>query len=177
MVIRVNGPSDQLNIGAMIQNNASASALTKSGAGLLTLSGTNTYTGTTTINGGTLAVSGGSAISTRGGGPGNLPGVTLLLNSNQTIGNLSGGGFSGGNVNVQGNTLTLSDNTNQTFGGSSGSSSGGIVKQGSGIVTLSNLNSFPGTFTINAGTVVFSYGNDGSSGRLRSAPATHLTGE
>ena len=36
--------------------------LTKAGAGVLTLSGTNSYTGVTTISGGTLQASGGSAI-------------------------------------------------------------------------------------------------------------------
>jgi len=66
LVVRVNGPSDGLSLEPVIQNNASASALTKSGAGTLTLSGTNTYTGTTRINAGTLALSGGSAIADAG---------------------------------------------------------------------------------------------------------------
>ena len=54
MVIRVNGATDKLTIAPVIQNNTSASALTKSGAGTLVLTGVNTYTGTTSVNGGKL---------------------------------------------------------------------------------------------------------------------------
>jgi len=46
-----------------ISDNNNTSSVTKAGSGLWTLSGTNTYTGVTTINGGTLAVSGGGSIS------------------------------------------------------------------------------------------------------------------
>ena len=58
IVVRTDGPGDTLTIDTPIVNNASASALTKSGPGTLTLTGTNTYSGTTFINDGTLRVTG-----------------------------------------------------------------------------------------------------------------------
>ena len=57
MVIRTAGANDALTISTPILANG-ANALTKSGAGSLTLSTANTYTGTTTLNDGTLTISG-----------------------------------------------------------------------------------------------------------------------
>jgi len=45
LVVRVNNSSDQLSIGSIVQNNGSASSLTKGGAGVLTLSAANTLLG------------------------------------------------------------------------------------------------------------------------------------
>ncbi|MGV9006981.1 MAG: beta strand repeat-containing protein [Brevundimonas sp.] len=88
--------------------------LTSIGAANLTLSGTNTYSGSTLISAGTLTVSGGSAISdtgvvtVAGGG-------TLSLAGSETIGSLVGSGT----VRVNANTLTLGgDNASTEFSGS-----------------------------------------------------------
>jgi autotransporter-associated beta strand protein len=168
LVIRVNGASDALTIAPNIVA-FGTSSLTKSGAGTLILSGTNTYTGNTNINSGILAVSGGNAIADANSVVmANAAGAILRLDGNETITSLSGGGFSGGNVNVQGNTLTLGGtNTTMTFGGQlSGTSAGGIIKTGSGTLTLSNKNTFLGTITVSAGTLSFAYGNDATSDQL-----------
>jgi len=76
--------------------------LTKDGSGTLTLSGANTYTGTTTVNAGTLQLAGGSAIAdTSAVVLANVAGAVLDLNgTNETIGTLSGGGATGGNVTL-----------------------------------------------------------------------------
>jgi autotransporter-associated beta strand protein len=163
LVIRSDTSSDLLTISSAVTG--FSGGLTKTGAGTLTLSGENTYTGSTRINGGILALSGGTAIADTGAVIlANAPGTTLKLNANETIGNLTGGGFSGGVVDVQGNTLTFGDSGNQTFGGTfTGTAIGAITKQGSGILSLSNVNTFAGSINLNAGTLDFNLGNSGTT--------------
>ena len=165
LVVRADTTSDLLTISSAVTG--FSGGLTKSGAGTLTLSGTNTYTGTTTINAGTLALSGGLAITNTGAVVlANAPGATLLLtNNNQTIGNVSGGGFSGGNVNVGTNTLTFGgDNSSKTFSGQFiGASSGGVTKNGTGTLVFPNQNSFAGTLTLNAGILELDMGHNCAS--------------
>ncbi len=79
--------------GTMRNNGGSGSgvlAFTKEGAGTLTLSGANTYTGTTIVNGGTLLISGGQSAATGAvsvnagatlGGIGTIGGVTTVANN------------------------------------------------------------------------------------------------
>ncbi len=64
LLIRVNQSTDQLTIGTAIANNTSASSLTKSGLGKLVLTGTNTYSGGTTIAAGTISTSNSSGLGT-----------------------------------------------------------------------------------------------------------------
>ena len=60
MIVIQNNTQAGLTIASVVANNGAAAALTKSGAGLLTLSNAaNSYSGGTIINAGTLAVSGG----------------------------------------------------------------------------------------------------------------------
>ena len=77
----------------LITNGANALALTKTGAGTLTLSNTNTFSGATTVNTGTLIVDGsqsGSTLTVNGG--------AVLGGANGTVGvmNISGGTVSPG---------------------------------------------------------------------------------
>jgi fibronectin-binding autotransporter adhesin len=58
--------ANTLTIGSVIQNNTSASTLTKSGAGILVLSGANTFTGAANIAGGTLRFGAANALATTG---------------------------------------------------------------------------------------------------------------
>jgi len=163
LVIRTDTSSDLLTISTDITG--TSGGLTKTGKGTLTLSGNNGYTGVTRVLDGTLAVSGGSAIAdTQQVLLANAADAIFKLNSNETILNLYGGGFYGGTVDVQGNTLTLAGGAAVTFGGKyTGTASGGIVKQGTNQLTLTNTNSFAGTFTLEGGAVEFQYGNDGTS--------------
>ena len=131
--------------------------LTKTGTGTLVLKGANTYDGTTTINGGTLEVSGGSAISDAGAvSLANTAGVTFKLSGNETIGSLSGGGTTGGNVDLQANKLTAGGaNTSTSFGGVISGTGGSLVKSGTGTFTINNTNNaFTGGITIADGTLI-----------------------
>jgi autotransporter-associated beta strand protein len=132
-------------------------ALTKSGAGTLTLSGTNTYTGLTTISAGTLALSNGSALADTDA-VSVSSGATLLLNNSETIGSLTGAGA----VNLGVNTLTVGgDNTSQlAYSGAIAATAGSLVKIGTGTLTLTGSSTFTGGTTIKYGSVVISGGND-----------------
>jgi len=143
--------------------------LTKNGTNSLILNNSNTYSGTTTINGGTLQVSGGTSISNTGLVTlANTAGVAFQVAASETIGALSGGGATGGSVSIDASqTLTLTSGT-QTFAGDisgAGTLTGagavqtlsGVLSQGgglnatSGALTLSNAsNSYTGTTTLNA---------------------------
>ena len=127
--------------------------LTKTGAGALTLSGTNAYTGTTTISAGTLRATGGSAIAdTSAVTMANIAGATLDVNASETIGTLSGGGTTGGNITLNASTLAVKQAANGTYTGIV-SGTGGIDKQGTGVLTLSGANTYTGATAVNAGTL------------------------
>ncbi|MBW8780515.1 MAG: autotransporter-associated beta strand repeat-containing protein [Verrucomicrobia bacterium] len=105
--------------------------ISKSGAGTMVLAGTNTYTGTTTVNAGTLALGAANSISSTSG---------LVLN---------GGTFATGGFNQTLNTLTLSSASILDFG--SGTSALVFADSHSitwtGILTLLNFD--VGTDTLN----------------------------
>ncbi|MBU3624454.1 autotransporter-associated beta strand repeat-containing protein, partial [Polynucleobacter sp. AP-Latsch-80-C2] len=129
--------------------------LTKAGVGILTLSGANTYTGATTVNGGTLALSNGAAIVDTVAVSLTASGATLLLNNSEIIASLTG--VSGSLVNLGTNTLTVGDGSSATFAGVI--SNGSLVKQGSGVFTLTGSNTYAGTTTISNGTVLLGGNN------------------
>ena len=130
---------------------ATTGALTKIGAGTLTLSGTNSYSGTTTVSVGTLAVSGGAAIANTGAVNLDTAGATFTLANNETIGSLAG--VTGTFVTLNANTLTTGQNNSTTTYAGIISGGGGLTKAGTGTFTLSGANSYDGLTTISAGAV------------------------
>ncbi len=120
------------------------------GGNTWTLSGVNTYSGATLINGGSLTAGSTSALSPNSsytvGGSRSL----TLASFDNAIGSLSGGG----NVVLGTATLTLgSDNTSTTFTGGISSSGGGLVKTGSGTQVLSGSIGYTGDTTVSHGTL------------------------
>ncbi len=128
--------------------------ITKAGAGTLTLAGANTYTGTTTINGGILSAGVANALGTSTAvSLANTAGVTFDLNNfDITIGSLAGGGTTGGNVTLGTGTLTTGDASSTIYAGTI-SGTGSLVKIGTGTFTLSGANTYTGTTTIDAGSL------------------------
>ncbi|MCX7424576.1 MAG: autotransporter-associated beta strand repeat-containing protein [Planctomycetia bacterium] len=141
--------------------------------GTLALSGKHTYSGMTTINGGTLRLTGGSnrLPTTTAVTLANATGAVLDLNGqSQTIASLGGGGGKGGNVTLASGSLTMGDGNSTTYGGIISGTNGNLIKRGSGILTLSNANTYSGATTINAGTIRLS----GGSNRLPTSTSVTL---
>ena len=122
-----------------------AGGLTKFGAGVLTLSGSNGFTGVTTLRAGTLNLGGTNALS--GGGSLTFGGGTLQAGTNgATYSNRLTGSGSAMFVDSNGQNVTLSGSLDAT-------NTGGLTKFGAGVLTLSGSNSFTGVTTLGAGTL------------------------
>jgi fibronectin-binding autotransporter adhesin len=126
--------------------------LTVTGSGTLFLGGTNTYTGATTINSGTLSIFSGGSIATSSGV--NLAGAGATFDisdssGTQTIKDLSG--VSGSTLSLGSNTLAFGTADSIDFAGSI-TGSGQLTKQGTGTFTLSgNSSNFFGTTLVTGG--------------------------
>ncbi|TAK76329.1 MAG: filamentous hemagglutinin N-terminal domain-containing protein, partial [Gammaproteobacteria bacterium] len=155
----------------------------KGGTGTLILSGSNTYSGTTTVNGGTLSLSSASAInntssmSVASGSTLDLAFSSGTLGTTNTI-TLNGDGVGNngaltytGTNNILSNNITLGSNT--TLGGVGSVALNGIISGGfslttlgSGTITLAGANTYSGGTTLTAGTLVLGAGNSAGTGTL-----------
>ena len=134
-------------------------ALTKSGAGTLTLSGTNTYIGLTSISAGTIKLGNTAALGTTAGATTVSSGATLDLNGLSIAEPLTLSGTltnSNSTAATESANITLTTaaivNTNNpiTLSGII-SSTGTLTKTGTGTLTLSGANTYTGSTTITAG--------------------------
>nr|WP_246591735.1 autotransporter-associated beta strand repeat-containing protein [Aminobacter anthyllidis] len=126
-----------------------AGNLSKVGSGIFTLSGTNSYTGKTWLDGGTLkagatnSFSSASAVEVASGTELDLDGF------DQVIGSLAGAGT----VALGAGTLTTGGNNDWTDFSGIINGTGGLTKKGSGTFTLSGANTYSGATRIDAGTL------------------------
>ena len=114
-VMALNSGTKNLTVGSndvsstfsgVISNGAAAISLTKVGSGVLTLTGSNTYTGATTVNGGTLNINGQVTASTTTVATAGTLGGTGVVSLAVTVSN--GGTLSPGSSGP--GTLTLGSN-------------------------------------------------------------------
>ncbi len=153
------GNNSSTTFSGVIQNGAPALALTKSGTGTLTLApslpGTNTYTGGTLVNVGTLA--GGALNAFSAGSAHTLAAGTMLDlgGFNQAIASLAGTSGTVTNAGSAAATLATGGAASTTFAGviQDGTAMTSLTKTGAGTFILSGENTFTGLTTIAAGTL------------------------
>ena len=135
------------------------------GDGNWVLGGANTYSGTTTVQQGTLTAGSAEAFGASKGVIVN--GGTLDLNDlTITAPSLAG---TGGNVDLGSGTLILNAASgNTTYAGSIGGT-GGLTKLGAGTQTLTGANTYTGATAIGGGTLALNFGASG-------APASNIIG-
>ncbi|EGB9336667.1 autotransporter outer membrane beta-barrel domain-containing protein [Salmonella enterica] len=174
----------EMNTGGDFDNAISGSGqVVKSGDETLTLSGANSYTGGTTISGGTLVASNVEALgtgditdnatlelSTGGDFANNIGGTGSVVKSGDKTLTLSGSNTYTGGTTISGGTLvatnvealgtgnvtdnaTLELSTGGDFANNIGGT-GSVVKSGDETLTLSGANSYTGGTTISGGTLV-----------------------
>ncbi|MGU3495956.1 autotransporter domain-containing protein [Xanthobacteraceae bacterium A53D] len=147
--------SDQSGAGGTGAN-AGKWSLVKDGAGTLNLSGTNTYTGTTTVEAGVLSLTSTKALT----GGTSVTGGTLILNSTET--DTGGTTINNGKLAIRG---TVANAAGVTFGTGvldvAGSLGGSVVNNTSVEFKQSGHGTFSGVMS-GAGSVIV----DGSAGRI-----------
>ena len=136
-----------------------AGNLIKNGTGAVTLGVAQTYSGTTTINGGSLVLGGSNFVPSGTALAVNSPGTFDLNNFNQTVGDLSGSGA----IALGTGTLTAGGAASTAFSGAIGGG-GALIKAGAGTLSLTGANNYTGGTTINAG--ILQLGNGGAGGSI-----------
>ncbi|MEI6035812.1 MAG: autotransporter-associated beta strand repeat-containing protein, partial [Verrucomicrobiae bacterium] len=136
LVVIQNNITNGLAISSVIQNNTSATGLTKSGSGILTLTNANTYTGLTTIGSGTLQIGSGADA-------GSIDSTSAIINNGSLVYNVAAG--------------------NRTV--AVGISGTGSLTQNStgGTLTLAAANTYTGATTLTTGNLILTGGLSGSS--------------
>jgi autotransporter-associated beta strand protein len=158
--------------GGAIQTGATGNAsVTKTGAGTLTFTAAQSYTGTTRINGGRIVLSGidrlaatSSLLLGQGAGSGVLQLGDALVASTQTLDSITITGSGTANAIVGGNAansaLTINNSAAVVFAGQLGGAAANennltLTKSGAAALTLSNAaNSFTGDVSITGGALI-----------------------
>lgn len=141
-------------------------SVTKTGMGIQVFSGANSYTGTTTVSAGTLALSGsgtfGSGSLVVSGGTANLGGGSI----SNTLGALTGGGA------INNGTVTNNGSNYDLRNGSVGAAlagTNGLSKTTSSTVTLDGTSTYTGLTSVTAGTLAL-----GAAGSIDNSSGVYL---
>ena len=162
--------------------------ISKTGAGVLTLGGSNTGSGGINFTAGTLVIGNDSALGTGtfsiGAGTTLDTGAAAIVNSGNNAQNWNGNfTFTGTNtLNLGTGTVTLGDNVtlsagnNLTVGGAigDGAATFGFTKSGVGVLTLNGANTYGGLTQIANGVLTLSGDNSGAAGGVTMAVGAGL---
>ncbi|MGB8355824.1 MAG: autotransporter domain-containing protein [Chthoniobacteraceae bacterium] len=144
LVILDDTPAQNYTVASIISGTGE---VIKTGANTITLTGSNTYTGPTVVNQGTLQAGAAFVIPVGSALTVTSPGILDLNSFNQSVGSLAGNG----SVTLGTATLTAgNDNSSTVFGGVI-SGPGGLTKVGSGALVITGTNTYMGTTTVNGG--------------------------
>ena len=139
------GSNSNQTLGGIISGTG---ALTKDGTGTLTLSGNNTYSGTTTISVGTLQANHANAL-------GNGGNITFTSGTLQYTANSNATDWGARFKNSTSAIALDTNSTNVTLSAAiDATNTGGLTKLATGTLTLSGNNTYSGATTISAGTLV-----------------------
>jgi autotransporter-associated beta strand protein len=144
---------------------AGTTALTKEGTGTLVLGGSNSYTGATNVNTGTLAISAADRLA-------DATAVTIVAGATFDLTNNAAGNFNetvasiagAGGVTLGSATLTLSGSSNTTYSGSI-AGTGILTKTGTAVLTLSGANAVSAV-NLNAGRINFNNNSAAGTGPI-----------
>ncbi len=160
--------SQTLTMSNPLADGGGGGGLTKLGAGTLSLTGANTFTGTTRINAGSLSI--GNALALQNSTldlDGTDAGTVSAIGQNSTLGGLTGSR----NLDMLTRTLSIGNNgVSTTFSGAL--SNGGLTKLGAGTLTLTGSSTYTGGTTVDGGTLQIGAG--GAAGAI--AGTSTITG-
>ncbi len=163
------GLARNITLSGVLSDDTAAGGFTKTGAGVLTLSGANTYSGATTVNEGVLVFgkkigrSTASTVSvgaTAGIGFGVHESDTTYFSKAETaaiFNNPASSGFTltaGAGIGMDVDSVAVSVDQTEVLSGSSS-----LVKSGSGTLILSGSNTYTGLTTVSAGDLVVNNAN------------------
>ena len=143
--------------------NSGSGGLTKAGTGSLTLGTANTYTGTTTITGGSVSIAANDRLGSVTVGAGLIFNGGILATTATMA--LDNGGSNARTISLgsSGGTLNVADATTLTASGVV-SGTGSLTKSGTGSLSISGVNTYSGGTVINGGTVIVGGTGTGSLG-------------
>ncbi|MEI6240943.1 MAG: autotransporter-associated beta strand repeat-containing protein [Planctomycetia bacterium] len=164
-VLAVDTTGQSTTFSGTIQNGSGTMGLTVLGTGTLAISGSNTHSGATNVNAGTLRLANQNSVqnSTVTMGGGSLVFDSAVIGNAFTFGGLSGTSSGAGyDIALRNNAgtpaaiaLTVGGNNASTTYAGALSGSGSLTKTGSGTLTLSGSNTYSGVTTASGGVLQF----------------------